>query len=177
MMSPTGPNNLTRLAPRTRGFTLIELILVLGVLALGAAMAAPSLSRFSRGRQALDGAAHLLAVMQYAQNQAVSSASPYRLHLDSAASKYWLASRRDGVFSRLATEFGRDFALPQNTAAAWDASAEISARSYLEFQPDGSHDVASILLTAPDGEVTVIGCDSPSESFRITAGRGEGELR
>ena len=50
MMSPTGPNNLTRLAPRTRGFTLIELMIVLGVLALGAAIFA--YSKWSLGADA-----------------------------------------------------------------------------------------------------------------------------
>ena len=155
-------------------FSLLELILVLAVLAVSAAMAVPSLSRFSRGRQALDAAAHMLAVIQYAQNQAVVTASPYRFQLDPAAGTYWLATRRDGKFGRLGSEFGRDFTLPQTLTAAWDASSDVTTNGYIEFAPDGAHEVASINLTAGDGELTVIGCDSPSEPFRITVGREGG---
>jgi prepilin-type N-terminal cleavage/methylation domain-containing protein len=173
MTSPIGPNKRPRGRRHRPAFTLFELILVLAVLALSAAMAAPSLSRFSRGRQSLDSAAHLLALMQYAQNQAVITASPYRLALDTNAGTYHLATRHDGAFSRLPTEWGRDFNLPQSLSASWNAPADVSTRGYLEFAPDGSHDVAAVNLTSTDGEVTIIGCDSPSEPFRITAGASQ----
>lgn len=173
MTSPTGPSKRTTRGASPRAFTLLELILVLGVMALSAAMAAPALSRFSRGRQTVDAAAHLLAVIHYAQNQAVITASPYRLQLDPTTGKYWLAAQRDGAFARLATEFGRDFELPKTTMMQWDASSEIVANGYVLFSPDGSHDVASIKLVASDGETIAIGSDSPSEPFRITQGREE----
>ncbi|NJL31770.1 MAG: type II secretion system protein [Phycisphaerales bacterium] len=57
---------------RHHGFTLLELILVMGIVALAAALAAPTLGNFARGRGLTDQARQLLAVVQYCQDQAVS---------------------------------------------------------------------------------------------------------
>jgi prepilin-type N-terminal cleavage/methylation domain-containing protein len=172
MTSPTGRTR----SRKVHAFTLLELILVLAILALAAGVAAPSLSRFSRGRQTLDAAAHMLAVIQYAQDQAVVHAAPHRFQLDTAGGTYWLTARRDGAFARLGNDFGQTFTLPASVTAAWDAGPEVTARSYIQFEPDGGHDVASVRLTASsggDGSVTSIGCASPAEPFRVSGGSGD----
>src|SRR5579859_4360712 len=65
-----------------RGFTLIELILVMAILVMAVSVTAPALSNFFRGR-ALDGEARrLLALTHGAQSRAVSEGVPMDLWLD-----------------------------------------------------------------------------------------------
>jgi type II secretion system protein H len=66
-----------RFALRTaRAFTLIELLLVLALLAMAVAVAAPSLSRFFHGRALDSEARRMLALTRYAQSRAVSEGIP-----------------------------------------------------------------------------------------------------
>jgi len=153
-------------AART-GFALLELILVLLILGLGAALAAPALGHFARGRQTNDAATHLLAVIQYAQDRAAGDGTPYRLLLDPAANTYRLTARQDGEFSQIRSDFGLTFTLPEHLTAKWDASQEVTTRGYIQFDPDGGHDVAIIRLTATDGSELQVGCLSPSEPYRV----------
>ena len=57
---------------KVRGFTLLELILVMVILSTVLAMAAPSLSGFFGSRQTHDTAAQILALTQLARSQAIS---------------------------------------------------------------------------------------------------------
>jgi type II secretion system protein H len=75
-------------AHSARGFTLIELILVMVIMAVGAALVAPSLSTFFRGR-VLDQEAHrMLALTQYARSRAVAEGMPVELWIDQANGLY-----------------------------------------------------------------------------------------
>lgn len=65
-----------------RGFTLLELILVMAILTIGFGVAAPALSRFFRGRSLESEARRLHALIRYAQERAVSEGMPMNLTLD-----------------------------------------------------------------------------------------------
>lgn len=171
MTSRTGASNprtaARRPSRRASAFSLLELILVMLVLALAAALSAPTLSRFARGRETADAAAHLLAVIQYAQDRAIATASPHRLYVSAETNSYHIASRRDGAIAPLAEEAGRTFSMPQTVTLTWDAAPETEQRGYIQFDPDGGHDTVIFRVTGRDGEVYTIGCDSPSEPYRI----------
>ena len=68
-----------RTLARRRAMTLIELILVLGLLATLLAIAAPSLGGFFRGRAVENEARRLLGLARYARTQAVSLGVPMEL--------------------------------------------------------------------------------------------------
>lgn len=169
--SPTGASSprpaARRSSRRTSAFSLLELILVMLVLALAAALSVPTLSRFARGRETADAAAHLLAVIQYAQDRAIATASTHRLYVSADTNSYHIASRRDGTIVALAEEAGRTFYMPQTVTLTWDAAEETQQRGYIQFDPDGGHDTVIIRITGRDGEVYTIGCHSPSEPYRI----------
>ncbi len=73
-----------------RGFTLIELILVMALLVVVLAIGAPSLARFFRGRN-LDSEAHrFLALARYGRNRAVAEGVPMLLWIDQEQRRYGL---------------------------------------------------------------------------------------
>lgn len=74
------------------GFTLIELILVLALLAVISSYVAPSLSKFVRGRSLDSEARRLLAVTRAAGGRAVSLGVPVRVWLDTAGRGYGMES-------------------------------------------------------------------------------------
>jgi len=68
-----------------RGFTLIELILVMAILTVAVSVTAPALSNFFRGRALDSEARRLLAMTRSGQNRAVSEGIPMDLWLDTSS--------------------------------------------------------------------------------------------
>lgn len=85
-----GRNNLRQTRSRLRAFTLIELILVLGLLAFVMAASAPSLSRFFGGRNLIEESRRFLALTEHGRNQAISEGIPMRLWMDIKGRQYGL---------------------------------------------------------------------------------------
>jgi type II secretion system protein H len=79
---------LTCLAPR--GFTLIELILVMALLTIVISLTAPRLSRFFHGRTLDSEARRLLALTRSGQNRAVSEGVPMDLWVDAQQGTFGL---------------------------------------------------------------------------------------
>lgn len=160
----------THLAWRSRllrGFSLLELVLVLALLAMAAALTAPALTRFARHREALDAAAELLAVMHYARSQAMHEGVPHRLYVDVRHAQYRLTVQRQGAFVPLASSLGQTRELPANMALAWESSVAAAENGYIDFHPDGSHDAAVLAIIGHDGSVTRLAGDLPAEPFRV----------
>ena len=70
------------------GFTLVELIIVMTLLAIVAALAVPSLSRSMRQRNLDEEATRLLALTEYARDEAVSQGVPMIVWIDAKAQRY-----------------------------------------------------------------------------------------
>ena len=80
-----------RWTPQTpRGFTLIELILVMALLTIVISLTAPKLSRFFHGRTLDSEARRLLALTRSGQSRAVSEGVPMDLWLDTATGTFGL---------------------------------------------------------------------------------------
>lgn len=75
---------------RDAAFTLVELILVMAMLVIIIAVAAPSLSQFFRGRVLDSEARRLLSLTRYAQSRAVSEGTPMVLWIDAQEGAYGL---------------------------------------------------------------------------------------
>ena len=72
------------------GFTLVELIIVMTLLAVVVSMAAPSLAGFFRGRAVEAESRRMLSLTRLGQSRAVSEGVPMILWVDTAERKYGL---------------------------------------------------------------------------------------
>src|ERR1043165_7901245 len=90
ILKMTLPTGKTTAAEPRQAFTLIELILVMAILSIVLAVAAPSLSNFFRGRSLDSEARRFVALTRYGQSRAVSEGVPMVLWLDSSARAYGL---------------------------------------------------------------------------------------
>jgi type II secretion system protein H len=146
------------------GFTLLELVLVMLVIAVAAAMVAPSLRGSVSGRRLGDAATQLVSLAQYARTQAVTQGRSYRLNVDVSARTYWLTSREYDVFQNLTNDFGRVISVPDGVGIECDIQRQDDG-TYVEFRPSGRTDPATIRLRDDNNNVLVVACDSATELF------------
>ncbi len=151
MTLPTGkPRSETR-----RAFTLIELVMVMTLLVVVVAVAAPSLAGFFRGRALDSEARRLLSLTRQGQSRAASGGVPVVLWVDPGQRTYGL--EEDSSYTdkdTKAVEYKLDSnvsieAGPATTANTLlgNMAATASKRSALpqiRFQPDGGIDESSI---------------------------------
>jgi len=153
-----------------RGFTLLELILVMVILSTVLAMAAPSLRGFFTSRKTHDTAAQILALTQFARSQAISEGVVYRLNFDTQDRTYWLTARQAGIFEELETEFGRTFELPKDIVMELEDLDQEDTDIYLKFTPQGTVTAGTVRLIDRAGLALEIASPSITESFSIVEG-------
>ncbi len=73
-----------------KAFTLVELILVMTILTVAVAIAAPSMSQFFRGRAQESEARRILSLIRYGQSRAVAEGVPVLLWVDIKEATYGL---------------------------------------------------------------------------------------
>jgi type IV fimbrial biogenesis protein FimT len=151
---------------RTRGsqcgFTLIELILVLTLLAIVASLAAPSLSRFFRGRGINWEARQLLSLARAGQARAVSAGFPMLLWIDSKEGLYGLqeeGTQQNSNNSQDRDPKAEEFQVGESLhiEASESSPVSVNGRSLpaIRFLPDGTVDENSptyVRLTADNGD-------------------------
>src|SRR5688572_22434587 len=120
-----------------RGFTLIELVMVLVVVAAALAVAAPSLGGWRRGQRLQSAGDEFLAVARHGRALAIANAQVHRLYVDPANGTYWLMAADGQQFVNLGTGMGRVFALPEGCTIAMSAAAAQLPLEYVEFHPTG----------------------------------------
>src|SRR5688500_960730 len=94
------------------GFSLLELVLVLVVLATIMALTVPQLRGFLTASGSRDTATQVVALARYARAKAAAEAVTYRLSFDDTAGEYWLsadAGDGSGEFADLGNDFGQVF--------------------------------------------------------------------
>jgi prepilin-type N-terminal cleavage/methylation domain-containing protein len=161
MTSTTGRRN-------ERGFTLLELILVMLIVTLIAGLAAPSLHNFMIGRRNANTVNQVLALGQYARGRAAMTGTVYRLNADPAARAYWLTKKSGTNFVELGEEFGRQFTLPETMSLKWaPLPTGGDLKTYMDFYPDGRIDASRLQIIDLAGKVSEIGCRSETEPLSI----------
>ena len=95
MTSRTGSIRIRSKSGNCGGFTLLEMIAVLAMLAAVVAISAPSLSQFFRTRKAIEEARRFLALTEFARREAISIGVPIQILVDNNF-KTILVQREDG---------------------------------------------------------------------------------
>jgi type II secretion system protein H len=157
------------------GFTLIELVLVLAVIAICAAIAAPNMSGFARGRLLPNTATALVTTTRWCRVQALSEGVEYRLNFDITTGKWWVTKTDDGGvdFADVTDDIGREFTVPDGIAIqdiVYRSEIQASAQGmYIAFRPGGKTDPATVTLASATNTIQVT-CESPLGSFHIVKG-------
>lgn len=122
----------------SKGFTLIELICVLAILAAVISVSAPSLFGFFKGRSIQEESRRFLALTRYARSEAISSSVPFELWIDGTSGNYGL--RRLVTYGE-EEEFPIEYQLDENLEFELDDEyLNEEGLGTLVFQPDGSMD-------------------------------------
>lgn len=154
------PSQASRRIRFSRGFTLIEFILVMVTLAVVMAIAAPMLSGFFRGRKLESEARRFVSLTRFGQSQAVSDGATMILWIDRTEGTYGLRNQ-DGFSIRdlsnqsqeMRQRTGYEAVNPKQPAfrLAEDLHFEVDITSRtngqmatIRFLPDGSVDETSL---------------------------------
>jgi len=142
---------------RNRGFTLLEVLVVVAIIAVLAAMVVPSLGG-NQGRDVQDAAQRLVLLLNRAQQEAVLSARTWRLVLDPAAGTYRFQVRGSETFQAVDAEPFRGTHQPANVRWADvevnGQAAETGGEVYL--YPTGEQDTLRLTLRAGKHRRTVV---------------------
>jgi type II secretion system protein H len=126
---------------RSSGFTLVEMIIVMALLAIVMAIAAPSLARSMKERNLPDEAARFLSATEYARSEAVSQGVPMVVWVDPP-------SRRMGIEPKAGFEGeesrNREFVWNEDIRIETDQKATTGKTiDLMEFGPDGAPTLTS----------------------------------
>jgi prepilin-type N-terminal cleavage/methylation domain-containing protein len=174
---------------KSSGFTLIELLLVMVILTIMVAIAAPRLAGFAIGRKTQYAAVQLVALAKYARTEAVNEGRTYRLNFDTAANPpaVWLTVQRVGQqFDAPPNSWGHRVELADGLTLRTDIGAQpangtagMSTMSgtngangtYIEFHPDGrtGDGPVHVWINDREGRAVEMACLSPTELFRVLA--------
>lgn len=126
-----------------RGFTLIELIVVMAMLAAVMAIATPVLSRFFKGRTLEEEARRFLALTRYARSEAISRSVLMELWINPELGLYGL-SPQSGY--ELDDRKSIEFSLADGLSFDVESTAlDERGEAKILFWPDGSIDVESLV--------------------------------
>ena len=122
------------------GFTLVELIVVMTLLAIMAAFSAPVMSRSIRARNLNGEAARFIAATEYGRDEAVSQGVPMTVWINPATQRFGVEPRAGfaGIESRK-----REFAVNADIHFEMENAAAGMVQA-VEFAPDGVPTVASV---------------------------------
>ncbi len=160
-MAKSASHNSRR--PSRVGFTLLELMIVMSLLAIITAMVTPVFGGTFRSVQAENETRDLVAFMEYAQMRSVTDAAEYRVFLVPEMSTYWLekAVVRDGVsvdYVMAEDNLAEDTTLADLVEMAVPRARRFKGKKvyYVSFYPNGMCDDALIALKNIDDESVFI---------------------
>jgi len=146
------------MALRKRGFTMIELAIVLVIAGLLTAMAVPKLAAAFRQRSVSSAGDQFVLAHSLARSTALRYGRVSELHVDAAAARFWVEVDTSGTGVRDTVGFVHSLA---------DAGVKvISTRTLLCFDARG---LATTSNTCPPGDATIVFTSSKSvDTVRVT---------
>ena len=145
---------------RSRGFSLLELIVVLVVIGLSVSLVMPSLSRFSKTIELKGAARKISAILRYGRSEAVSKGQTYQIIFDSdlgevRVQKTEFSEEKVGTTRLREEESKREemYHLPGGiNVKEVDIASPQYASDYptIEFYPNGGSNGGSFLLNSEE---------------------------
>ncbi|MEN6627042.1 MAG: hypothetical protein ABFD69_12525 [Candidatus Sumerlaeia bacterium] len=127
-------------ARSTAGLTLIELILVMGLLATILAVASPSLGRFFAGRNMVEESRRVYALVRYGRNVAIERSVLAEVWFDPQTGRYGLTATAS---AGQANEQPIEWQLGEKLRFETDAPLDDQGRVVIRYWPDGTLDEES----------------------------------
>lgn len=161
----------------------MELVVVMVILVILMMAVAPSLNTFGAARQTEQSAAQIIALAQWARDQAIAQGRSYRLYFNAATQSYQVRVQQGAAyvpipgvpvaqgtasgatFVQTGSEFGREFSLPEGVKLTVTSPQE-NGMNYVEFRPSGRADPVSIRIEDGDGRVVELASLSAAEPLR-----------
>lgn len=141
---------------KSRGFSLIEVLVVLILLSLSLALVTPSLSRFSRTVELKGAAQKISAILRNCRSEAVNKGKVYQVFFNSQSREVSVHSM-DPSEEKGEEKEGpvpeKTYLLPEGIQMKEDpATSSLSATelSPIEFYPNGGSNGGVLLLDSPD---------------------------
>jgi len=152
---------------KLQGFTLIELVLVMAIIAICAAIAAPRIAGFARGRMLPNAASQFASTARWCRVQALSDGVQYRLNVDFAGNTYWVTKDDGtGAYIQVTDELGQLISLPEGVYFGGTTIGSADDGFYITVEVGGRTDVGTIQLTNGQNNVDVT-CETPTGTFRV----------
>jgi Tfp pilus assembly protein FimT len=146
----------------------MELVLVLVIITIAMAIAAPSLRNFWKGNRVKDAGEQLAYITRLARSQAISDGAVYRLGIDQGGAGYGLYVQQAEGFVLIPSN---NFALPEETRVEV-SKADGSASDHIDFFPNGRTEPGTIRVLAAGYNDIVLTCPSPTEMFSLVGADG-----
>lgn len=124
----------------SRGFTLLEIVLVMAIIALASVLAAAAMTGGFKGMQLKASAKEIASNLRYTRTQAIATGQPQRFVID-PVKHAWLApnSHHGSIPDKVGIEF--------TGAREAQANGAPSGQGAIEFFPDGAATGGRIRLT------------------------------
>ena len=141
------------------GFTLLELILVMVILATVMALAAPKLSNWRKGGALRSSADDFVAATKFARTQAISSGQVCVVAIDKQGGTFNVQQQNGANYVNVDGEFGQPMRVLDG--------GSIDGPDTISFYPTGRVQPATVKIIGDNGESVTIACGAPSEDFGI----------
>jgi type II secretion system protein H len=142
---------------RNKGFSLIELMVVLILLGISIALVTPSLSRFSRTVELKGAAKKISGILRYCRSEAVNKGQVYQVLFDSSVREVRVQSmelKEEKDEKREGKVTPKTFSLPEGIRIKdVDILSSLQFPSdipLIEFYPNGGSNGGTILLDSQD---------------------------
>ena len=158
-----------------RGFTLVELILVMVVIFTLATVIMPRFSDFFPSLQVRKSTEHLMAWARKARADAAITGTRQRLYVDPSKRKFWIEHeprpiKDPGKFVALSGAWDEEI-LPQGVEIDSIDNGETGTNSgsarYVEFRPDGTSSDATIVLVSDNGDRQTLKIEGATSKITI----------
>jgi type IV fimbrial biogenesis protein FimU len=146
---------------RPRGFSLVEILIVMTIIGITAAIATPNITATIRAYRAGAAARQLMTDLQFAKMGAVSQRVNYRVSFDAGQNRYWIERWNAATAAWNTVDAVRALATPGTPYFTQGAALNVAftgGNAFVEFTPLGvasSNGVATVRVGSAARNISV----------------------